>query len=151
MDLFKGLYIGEIILMVLGAVLCLVLIYLLVFLIMKKRSYKQMIVFFLLPVLMIGFPSIKKIKYDNGIVEIEKETRQVENNPQDAAAKQALAVKIQALQPRTLNDPKALEIMARANLSIGDTVKAREAVKSALRINPSLVPAQRLSRKISGD
>lgn len=135
----------------LGAVLGLVLIFLLVYLIMKKRSYKQMIAFFLLPVLMIGFPSIKKIKYENGIVEIEKETRKVEANPQDGAAKQALAMKIQALEPRALNDPKALEIMARANLSIGDTIKAREAVKSALRIDPSLVPAQKLSRRITGN
>jgi len=149
MELFKGLYIGEVVLLLLGVIFFLVLLILLVFLVIRKRSFKPMIPLFLFPIVMIGFPSLKKIKYDNGVLEIEKETRYVKDNPKDTAAQKILIGKIKELESRAVLDPTAQMTLANANLSVGDTIKARKAVNEALKINPRLVPAQEFSKRIN--
>jgi hypothetical protein len=122
MELFKGLLIGEIALLLLGIVFFLVLLFLLVYLIIKKRAYKQMVAFFLLP---------------------------VNSNPKDTGAKKSLYEKIQKIESRASSDPSAQVALADANLSVGDTLKARQAINKALRIKPGLIPAQKLSRRIN--
>jgi energy-coupling factor transporter transmembrane protein EcfT len=147
MELFKGLFIGEIVLLFLGIIFFLVLLILLVYLITKKRAFKPLIPLFIFPILMIGFPSVKKIKYDNGVFEIEKEARFVKAHPDDKKAELALTEKMGRIELRANSDPSAQIKLANANLIIGDTVSAKRAVDKALRINPDLVSAHRFNEK----
>ena len=66
MELFHGLYNYEIVLMVAGILFFIFLVLLLAYLVVKGKEYKQMLAFFVFPVIMIGFPGVKKISYDNG-------------------------------------------------------------------------------------
>ncbi|MCX6223379.1 MAG: hypothetical protein NTV01_01265, partial [Bacteroidia bacterium] len=72
----------------------------------------------------------------------------VNTNPQDTGAKKSLDEKIKKIESRASSDPSAQVILADANLSVGDTLKARQAINKALRIRPGLISAQKLSRRI---
>lgn len=148
MELLKGLFIGEIVLLLLGIVFFLVLLILLIYLITKGRAYKQLIALFFFPILMIGFPCITKIKYDNGVIEIEKEARFVKNNPHEKNAEKNLNEKIKKIELRATSDPSAQVSIANANLIIGDTIRAKKAVNKALIIKPDFVSAQKLNAKL---
>jgi hypothetical protein len=149
MKIFNGLTGGEIILLVLGIILFLALLFILIYMVLNKRNFKYLIGFFLVPVLMIGFSSIKKISYDNGVIDIEKETKQVNNNPNDKVARKILFENIENMESRASSDPSALVTISKARLSLGDTVKAHQSVNKAFKLKPDLVPARNL--KISLD
>jgi hypothetical protein len=148
MEIFDGLLQYEIILLVLGVILFLVLLFLLIYLVMKQRAFKQLIPLFLIPIVMIGFPSIQKIKYDNGIVEIEKATKSLSEQPSNEKIKADLDLKIQNIQSRAATHPTGLMAIANARLALGDTVKARQSINSALTIRPDLPAALHLKKQI---
>ena len=148
MGLFYGLTGVEIILMLLGVILFLVLLFILVYQVIKKMSYKYLLPFFLIPVLMIGFSSIKKISYDNGVIDIEKTTEEVKKNPDNQEARKALSEKIGAIESRAASDPSALVTIAKANLVLGDTVKAHKTVNQAVKLQPGLIQAKELKFKL---
>lgn len=149
MKFFQGLYSYEIVLIILGTVLFLLLAVLLAWMIFRNREYRQILPFFLIPLLMIGFPGIKKITYENGKVELEKTTREVKASPADTTARAELARQVLEIRNRAASDPTGLVSVARANLVLGDTIKAEKAVNEALDLDPGMTEANDLAKRIS--
>ncbi len=83
----------EIILLGLGVALFVVLLFLLIFSVVKKRPLKGLFVFFILPIVMIGFPGIQKIKFESNGAELDKTAAETRRNP-TPENKKLLAAKI---------------------------------------------------------
>jgi len=149
MQLFEGLLFYEIVLLVLGALLFLVLLGLLIYSIINKRDIKVLALFFAISIIMIGYPSIQKIKFNEGVVEIEKRTKALEQNPADTTAQQELRKTLDDVEQRQISDSSTLVKIAEAQVAVGDSAKALKSVDLALKANPGLPQAQRLRSSIS--
>jgi hypothetical protein len=133
-NLFEGLYSYEIVLLVLGVMLFLTLLVALVRNVFKDKPYAALVPAFFIPIVMIGYPSVQSIKYQNGLIEIEKATEAVQNepsNPQAQAQLRELQAKVNKIAPRAMADPRANEILTRAHL-----VLARRAIEG---IKPKVI------------
>jgi tetratricopeptide (TPR) repeat protein len=151
MKLFEGLLFYEIVLLGLGVLLFLVLLFLLIYSIIKKKDIKVLTLFFVISIIMIGYPSIQKIKFDNGVVEIEKRTKELEQNPADATAQQELEKRLAEIEQRPISNPTTFVKLAEAKAAIGDTIKAFDYFDSALKVQPNLLQASRLRRSFDID
>jgi hypothetical protein len=97
MDIKEGLHDYQLILIILGVILFMVLIFLLIYNTLKKRPLKSLFLFFILPILMIGYPAIQKIRFENGVVEVEKAAEKSRTHP-TPENKKALEAKINELK-----------------------------------------------------
>ena len=86
----NGLYPGEVILLVMGVVVFVVLIFAFLYQLLHQRSVTALLGFFMLPVVMVGYPSIKSIQFKGGVISVEKTTDQLLANPADPQSRQAL-------------------------------------------------------------
>ena len=73
---------------------------------------------------MVGFPGIQKIKFDNGVIEVETLTATVEQDPTNVEAKNKLEVQLKVIGDRSISKPSTLKIMEKAYMAVGDTPKA---------------------------
>jgi hypothetical protein len=76
----EGIYDYQLILLALGVLLFVVLLFLLIFSVVKKRPLKGLFLFFILPIIMIGFPAIQKISFQNLSDELDKAVKVAEKN-----------------------------------------------------------------------
>ncbi|HXF48798.1 MAG TPA: hypothetical protein VNL73_05165 [Verrucomicrobiae bacterium] len=148
MSSFDGLLFHEKVLLVLGAVLFAVLLFILVYYAIHKRSLKSLLAFFLLPIAMIGYPSIQKISYSDGVLEVEKQTGEAEANPRDSVTRNTLKTNLRQLEQRPTANPDVLLKFAKANAAIGDTTNAVRLADSVLKIQPNLRQAVMLKRNL---
>jgi tetratricopeptide (TPR) repeat protein len=131
---FDGLYLGEVVLLVLGVVLFAVLIFAFVYQLRRQRSLKSLIAFFLVSIVMIGYPSIKSVQYKDGAVTLEKMAQELSENPTDAKLREALDQKVKAVAPRVANSPNDAVKLARAQFDLG---REDEAARSLERVPAS--------------
>jgi hypothetical protein len=121
MSLFAGLYSYEIVLLLLGVSLFLVLLIGLLRNVFKDKSYAPLLPAFFIPIVMIGYPSIQSIQYQNGLVEIQKATDAVQSNPSNPQARaqlKELQATVTKIAPRAAIDPNGREILAKAQTLI---------------------------------
>jgi hypothetical protein len=119
MNLFAGLYNFEVLLLLLGVVLFVALLLALLRNVFKDKPYAALLPAFFIPIVMIGYPSIESIQYQNGVVEIQKAADQLQadpSNPQAQAQFQDLEAKVDKIAPRALNDPNASRVLDQARL-----------------------------------
>jgi hypothetical protein len=119
-SLFEGLRGYEILMVVLGTLFFIVL---LVRLMRTRDNYGGLIAFFLLAIVMIGYPSIQKIKYDNGVVEIDKIGSGEVPAPTDAAGRASVAETLAFVEQRAPT-PITQARVAAVYQRIGDETKA---------------------------
>jgi hypothetical protein len=119
-SLFEGLRGYEILMVVLGTLFFIVL---LVRLLRTRDNYGGLIAFFLLAIVMIGYPSIQKIKYDNGVVEIDKIGSGEVPPPSDPKARASVAETLAFVEQRAPT-PITQARVAAAYQKIGDAGKA---------------------------
>ncbi len=124
MNIFEGLKSYEIVLLIMGVLLFLTLLFVLIYQILKEKPYKGLLPFFFIPIIMVGFPGIQKIKFDKGVIEIETLTATVEQDPTNVEAKNQLEVQLKAIGNRSVSKPSTLKIMEKAYMAVGDTPKA---------------------------
>jgi len=93
--MIAGLYLGEVVLLVLGVALFIVLLGALRRALAAGKSYAGLLPFFLVTIAMIGYPSIKSIQYKSGMVEIDKDTEAVESSSTDPQAAREAALRLQ--------------------------------------------------------
>lgn len=151
MALVEGLFFFETVLLVLGAVLFFVLVFLLIYVIVKNRPAKVVALLFPVPIVMIGFPGIQKIRFENGIVEIERRVEQLAENPDDASARRELAEAVTKVEKRPVSNPRTEVTLARAQMALGDTVAAANRLQKALKARPELSEAQHLKETLVTD
>ena len=149
MNLLGGLYLHEIILMMMGALLFLVLLILLVYSVIRKRDLKLMLMSFLLPVLMIGFSSVKKVQYNELIIELQHKTQRLEEKPGDQQLKAEVEQIVATVTARPNEySADALVTVARAQSALGNEAQALTTVTKALEIAPQLPEAAQLKTDI---
>jgi len=136
MQIFEGLRVYEIVLLVMGVLLFLVLMFSLIYFIINKRTYKGLLPFFIIPIAMVGFPSIQKIKFDKGILEIEMLTKKVEQDSTNAGAKSELEVKLKTIENRPISQPGNLRILEKAYTAVGDSQKVNIYRERFLPVKP---------------
>ena len=146
MKFFDGLYNYEIILLGLGAILFFVLLFVLILLVVKNRPIKVVIPLFLVAIIMMGFPGIQKIKYDNGVFELEKWTKAAQENPEDQVVQEELASKLAAIQARPVKRPATLKTIQKAQLTLGNirtlTPRMPDNMREVVPQEPDSIPME---------
>ncbi len=148
MALFDGLYLYEVVLLVCGVLMFIGLLAGLLWMIFSNRHYKGLLLFFVLPITMIGFPSITSIQIQDGTIDIEKQTTALQGNPQDAQARATLQAQVAKLETRPFKDPATVTRLARAQFALGNEEKAESTLNTALAASPNLAGAVELKKKI---
>ena len=89
-ELFNNLYLYEIVMLFLGVFLFVLLCAGLVYYIIKKDDIKKLLYFFVIPIVMIGYPSIQEIEIEKDKFALIKYTDRVLEDPDDAEAQKEL-------------------------------------------------------------
>ena len=106
--------------------------------IFTKQPYKSLLMFFLLPILMIGFPAISEIKIDQGVIEIQKQTDALRDDPNSSQKRASLQNQVENLGQRRFKNPNTLATIASAQFALGHDAGAETNLHQALAANPSL-------------
>lgn len=129
------------ILIIMGMVIFLALIFLLIWSVMKKRSITVLLPFFLIPIIMVAFPTLKSVKIAGmsiEIQEIQKLSAVVSTNPSDTAAANRLEESIDRLKTND-NFPKnseALVAVAKGQIALGKYDSASVYINKAEKVAP---------------
>ena len=121
--LFDGLLLYEITLLLLGVILFIILSIGLMYYIIKKEQLKKLLGFFILPIIMIGYPSIKEISISKDRIALTRYQQQYIENPQDSVAKQKVEEITEKLERRA-SEPKDILQISKSNLLLGNNTKA---------------------------
>jgi tetratricopeptide (TPR) repeat protein len=148
MAFFDGMYPFEIILLVAGGLLFVVLLIAFLRQLFNNQSYKALLPFFLVAVLMIGFPAVSSVKAINGLIEIDKKTHDLQEHPGDSALRASLQSDVNKLSTRPFKSPQTVATLARAQFAVGQEEQAKQNLDKALSADPNLKPAQELKAKI---
>ncbi|MBI2925754.1 MAG: hypothetical protein HYY24_08625 [Verrucomicrobia bacterium] len=135
----------EIAMLVGGIVLLMVLLGLLVYCVIKRRSYKGFLVVFPVAVIMIGFPGIRSFKLMGAEVELKESYAAVQRNPEDPTAKARLAHAVEKMESLvTTNSAKVetAENIALGNEALGKTDRASKWANVAAAKAPNSTAAQ---------
>jgi hypothetical protein len=124
-----GLKLYEALMLCFGSLMFLVMLVLLVLFAVRKRPLKQLLVYFGIAVLMLGWPSLQKIKIDKTGVEVEKTAEQYAEE-QTAENKKKVADLIEELKERKVKDPDVVEKIARAEFMIGRTQESLQTIET---------------------
>lgn len=145
---FDGLYGFEVIMLTLGAMLFLVILVLLVLYAVQKRQLKGLLPFFGIPVMMIGYPSIKIIKIGEWLEIVKNYPEETGANPDNSQPGEEVKEALAKLDERPISNPATLVTIAETQAVVGDTAKALETVQNALEANPDYKPAVNLNKEI---
>lgn len=151
MKFFDGLYPYEVVLLVLGVLLFLVLVLAFAVAVIRGKPYGKLFPFFILPILMIGFPGVKSIEISKSVVKIEKDTQELQQRPTDSKLRASLTKEVATLSARPVTDPQASVSIARAQFALGDTMAAKENLKKTLNVAPQMPAALELKERIELD
>jgi len=142
--MFDGLHSYEVVLMVLGIVMFVMLAAVMLLYVYRERKLTALLPFFMLPVVMIGFPAFQKISFGKDVVSVEKALATVEDHPGDTKAREQLEESVKHVAQRPTTDSKVNLTLARAYKALGQRDRALDRVNSALKVNPRLPEATRL-------
>jgi hypothetical protein len=120
-----GLHLYEVIILVLGSLMFLALIIMMIIYASQRRTLKPLFMFFGVPVLMLVWPSIQKIKIDSKGAEIEKQVAEVQKNPSEEN-KEKLQGLVEDVENRDVKNPDVKKDVAKAYFILGNN-KAAEA------------------------
>lgn len=148
MSLFNGLYLYEVVMLFLGAFLFIVLVLALVYQMMHKRNFAGLLAFFVLSIVMMGYPSIKSVQFQNDTLTIDKTTHDLQSKPADAQVRSELEKEVAKVSDRPTSDPAALTRLANAQFALGNETAAEQNVQKALQRDPNAQGAQELQKKI---
>jgi hypothetical protein len=129
--LLNNLYLYEIVMLFLGVFLFVLLCAGLVYYIIKKDDIRKLLYFFIIPIVMIGYPSIQEIQIEKDKFALIKYTDRVLEDPDDKEAQRELQKVAQKLERRakTTEDFKAL---SEANLVLGNTDRVIDLTSRAI-------------------
>ncbi|WP_108802519.1 hypothetical protein [Aquimarina sp. Aq107] len=125
--LLNDLHLYELVLLFLGIFLFLILSAGLVYYILKKEEIKKLLLFFPIPILMIGYPSVKEITISSDKIAFSKYQEEYVQNPNDSVAKQKLEELTIKLEERAQTPEDIIQI-SKAKLLLG---KSKEAIRYA--------------------
>ncbi len=121
-SIFDNLYLYEIVLLFLGVFLFMLLCAGLVYFIIKKDDLKKLLLFFPIPIIMIGYPSIQEIQIEKDKIALKKFSKEVIEDPEDTVAQKELTKITEKLEKRA-TDIEDIKAVAEANLLLGNSEK----------------------------
>jgi len=127
--LTDGLHLYEVIILILGSLMFIALIIMMIIYTSQRRNLKQLFMFFAVPVLLLVWPSVQKIKIDGKGAEIEKQAIAVQNNP-TPENKEKLQDLIKDIEDRDVKDPEVKKDVAKAHFILGNVKAAEETIKT---------------------
>ena len=130
-NLFNNLYLYEIVMLFMGVFLFLILCGGLVYYIIKKDDIKKLLYFFVIPIVMIGYPSIQEIQIEKDKFALIKYTDKVLEDPDNEEAQQELQRVTQKLEKRA-KTPEDLKAVSEANLVLGNTDRVIDLTSRAI-------------------
>lgn len=148
---FSGMLPFEIVLLMMGVVAFAALIFLLIWNSIKKQKIISLLPFFLIPVLLVGYPSVQSVQFNNDGLTIQKYTQAVMQDPTDTAATRVLNEKLEAYKSnpsRVMHNAGALTTIANAQLALGNLDSARLTIRQASSIAPNSGDIKRASEEI---
>jgi tetratricopeptide (TPR) repeat protein len=145
---FEGLYLYEIVMLVLGILLFVMLGIGFFYQLLQKRTIVPLLGFFTFPIAMIGYPSIKDIQFKDGLVSIEKTTQQLAENPTDAHLRGTLRQEVANVSARPISSPQNTSVVAQAQYALGNEEAAKSNLQKALEANPRAPAALDLQKRI---
>lgn len=149
MAVFDGLLLYEWVLLVLGIILFFVLVIAFFYQLKRNGSIGALLGFFLLPIAMIGYPSIQSIQYKDGLVSIDKTTRDLQSAPTDPKLRSQLEQEVAKSSARPTTDATSLTLLAKAEYALGHEQAATAKLQQALQSSPKLPQALELQDKIT--
>lgn len=129
--IFSGLLLYEIVLLILGVFLFLILSAGLLFYIIKKEQIKKLLLFFVLPIFMIGYPSIKEVSISKDRIQLTKYQEQFIQNPGDSVARQKVEEYTEKLEDRASNSDDMVQI-SKSKLLLGNYHDAADIADKAV-------------------
>ncbi|MBL4604879.1 MAG: hypothetical protein JKY02_04240 [Flavobacteriaceae bacterium] len=121
--LFNNLFIYEIILLFLGVFLFMILSISFVYYIIKGKEIKKLLFFFMIPIIMIGYPSIQEIQIEKDKIAFTKYKERIKENPNDSIAIEKTEELVEKLESRA-STPKDMAQISEAYLLLDKPEKA---------------------------
>jgi tetratricopeptide (TPR) repeat protein len=148
MTFFDGLYSYEIISLICGGLLFIVLLAALLRKVFTNQPFAALLPFFMVTVIMIGFPAWSSVKVSDGVIEVDKQAHALQENPNDAALRSNLQSNVNNLSSRPFKNAQTVATLAAAQFALGQEDQAKQNLDKALATDPTLKPAQDLKSKI---
>lgn len=149
MNLLDGLYLYEVVMLALGVVLFLVLLIAFAVQIIRGHAYGKLLSFFVLPIIMVGYPSIESIEFSDGVIKIAKLTHALQENPTDDSLRTQLASHVEAVSGRVVTKSNTAIRLARAEFALGDSVAAEQRINTLLQKSPRQPAALKLKEQVT--
>ncbi|WP_299441115.1 hypothetical protein [uncultured Aquimarina sp.] len=131
--ILNDLHLYELVLLFLGIFLFLILSAGLLYYIIKKEEIKKLLLFFPIPILMIGYPSVKEVTISSDKIAFSKYQEEYILNPNDTVTKQKLEELTVKLEERA-HTPEDIIQISKAKLLLGNTTEAIEYADKAIEI-----------------
>jgi len=149
--LFENMAIYEIILLLLGCLLFLISLVGIVIGMIRNQSLKKYLPLLFIAIVMIGFPSIKKLSLGNDFISIEKDSNAFMNDPSNQDLLTKLADNYKKINPDELKTPQDLTSYAKMAMLLGDNDVALKYVNIALEIDKNYGPAVDIKNQIESN
>lgn len=145
-NFFDGLKNYEIVLLILGTVLLCILLAALVPRLIRGSSITSLIPFFLMGVVMIGFPGVAKIQFGEALLETKQDLNKLASAQGTEAEeiKTRISKRLTELEGRPIRSIDRRLVLATAQTQIGQVAKAEENVKAVLERRPASPEALKL-------
>ncbi|MCH8303741.1 MAG: hypothetical protein IIB94_01275 [Candidatus Marinimicrobia bacterium] len=140
-NIFAGLKIYEIVMMVSGVLLFITTLTALVYSQFKNKPILRLIPFFIISIIMIGFPAYRSIKFGNFSVEMAENLSRFKADTSDTAAYKELVNSVMRFDEFQNIGPSELTMFAEVSAITGDTNRAVLLLDSALRYEPTFKDA----------
>ena len=144
-ELFDGLLLYEITLLILGVILFLILSIGLLYYILKKEQIAKLLFFFFIPIVMIGYPSITQISISKDKIELTKLQNQVIDNPGDSVAVKKMEQITEKLERRASSTEDLVQV-GTSNLLLGNNEKAENLADKAITKDNTSTAAHDIKR-----
>ncbi|WP_299260773.1 hypothetical protein [uncultured Aquimarina sp.] len=131
--ILTDLHLYELVLLFLGIFLFLILSAGLLYYIIKKEEIKKLLLFFPIPILMIGYPSIKEVTISSDKIAFSKYQEEYIQNPNDTVVEQKLIKLTNKLKERAQTPEDIIQI-SKAKLLLGNTKEAIAYADKAIKI-----------------
>ena len=145
-QLFKNLYIYEIVLLFLGIFLFMLLCVALAYLLYKGENIKKLLYFFVVSIIMIGYPSIQEVRIENDKIAFTKYKDQVRDNPNDTTALAKLEKLLPTMESRS-SSPDDLIQLSEAYVLTENSQKAIEIAEKGIKKEATINESETLRQQ----
>jgi len=147
-NLLDGLFLYEVILMILGSVLFSVIIFLIV---TQKEVNKNHLMGITMSIIMIAFPSIKSFSVSDGIINIERKLEELKDEPENMDTQKELEEEVSNIGDRPITNANNLSTLSEANLELGKKELAKNLANEALVKAPKNIKAAEIVNIIEAE